>query len=70
MQNNVSILHEIGTLQNDYIKLQYSGHFTKAEMCKLVIPFRDKYGLTDLQALNIARGKMGLLEMADVLEEK
>ena len=41
---------------------------SKRAMCSLCIPFRDKYGLTDLQTLRIARKEMELSEMVDLLE--
>lgn len=37
-------------------------------MCDLLVPFRDKYELTDLQAIRIARKEMGIMEMLDLLE--
>ena len=42
---------------------------TKKAMCDLVIPFRDKYGLSDLQALMIARNEMSISEIAELLME-
>lgn len=41
---------------------------TKKALCALCIPFRDKYGLTDLQTLRIARKEMDLMEMVDLLQ--
>ena len=39
-------------------------------MCELCVPFRDKYGLTDLQTLRIARKEMDLMEMVELLQPK
>lgn len=39
-------------------------------MCALCVPFRDKYGLTDLQTLRIARQEMSLMEIVDLLQPK
>ena len=46
---------------------------TKTNICALCIPFRDKYKLTDLQTLMIARGEMKasqILEIGKNLENK
>ena len=46
---------------------------TKANICTLFVPFRDKYKLTDLQTLMIARGEMKaseILEIGKNLENK
>lgn len=59
-------VREIVRLQEEYKKLLSSKKLTKKAMCELVIPFRDKYGLTDLQALRIARDEMPLAEMSDL----
>ena len=40
---------------------------TKKAICDLVIPFRDKYNLTDLQALQIARNELSMSEIAELL---
>lgn len=40
---------------------------SKKAICNLVIPFRDKYNLTDLQALQIARNELSVAEIADIL---
>lgn len=63
-------VRDIVKLQEDYKKLRATKQLTKISMCDLVIPFRDKYGLTDLQALRIARDEMPLAEMADLFEGK
>lgn len=60
-------LKEIGKLQADYNKLFREKRLTKKAICDLVIPFRDKYGLKDSDALRIARAEIPLSEMVDLL---
>lgn len=64
----MSIMREVAELQKEYQKLIDEKRLTKRAMCDLCIPFRDKYGLTDLQALRIARNEMDLSEIVDLLE--
>lgn len=64
----MSTMHEIAELQEAYQKPIDENRLTKKAMCNLCIPFRDKYGLKDSQALRIARREMDLSEMADLLE--
>lgn len=65
MQN---LMREVGKLQDDYQKLVDGNRLSKKAMCDLVVPFRDKYNLTDLQALQIARNEMSISEIADLLD--
>ena len=62
-----NLLREIGELQNGYQNLLKTKKLTKKEMCNLVIPFRDKYNLTDLQALQVARNELSVMEMAELI---
>lgn len=62
-----NLLQEIGELQNGYQNLLKTKKLTKKEMCNLVIPFRDKYNLTDLQALQVARNELSVIEMAELI---
>ena len=41
-------------------------NITKANICALCVPFRDKYKLTDLQTLMIARGEMKPSEILEI----
>ena len=66
----MSIMREVAELQKAYQKLIDEKRLTKRAMCDLCVPFRDKYGLTDLQTLRIARREMELSEMTDLLEER
>lgn len=61
-------MREVAELQKAYQKLIDERRFTKKAMCDLCIPFRDKYGLKDSQAIRIARNDMDLSEMVDLLE--
>lgn len=67
MQN---ILQEIGKLQSKYKYLANHQMLSKKALCDLVIPFRDKYMLTDRQALSIVRNDITIEEMGEILEGK
>lgn len=58
---------EVGKLQDQYKELISLKKLTKKAMCDLVIPFRDKYALTDSQALSIARNEISISEIATLL---
>ena len=62
-------MNEVGNLQKSYNSLIENGKLTKKAMCDLVVPFRDKYGLSDLQALMIARNEMSIPEMAELMNK-
>lgn len=64
----VRLLSEVGDLQESYKKLLNENKLTKKAMCDLVVPFRDKYHLTDLQALQIARAELSIKEISDILK--
>lgn len=45
---------------------------SKKSICELCVPFRDMYGLSDLQTLRIARGEMSakeILALGEIYEE-
>ena len=65
-----NIFKEIGKLQEEYENLVKSKKLTKKAMCDLCIPFRDKYGLSDLQTLQIARKELDIPEIIALFEEK
>ena len=46
-----------------------SGRFTKKMMCDILVPLRDKFGLTDLQTLQVARNELSL-EQIFLIETK
>lgn len=60
-------MKDVSKLQEDCSSLLSSGHMAKKDMCDLVISFRDKYGLTDGQALQIARNELPLSEINSLL---
>lgn len=66
--NMADILKEVAELQESYKKLVDEKKLSKKAMCDLCVPFRDKYNLTDLQALRIARREMEIPEMATLLK--
>lgn len=66
---NNDFFKEASKLQDDYQKLIEEKKLTKKAMCDLCVPFRDKYGLTDLQTLRIARKEMDLSEMISITEK-
>ena len=53
----MSVMREVADLQAAYQRLIDERRLTKKAMCDLCIPFRDKYGLKDSQALRIARNE-------------
>ena len=65
-----NIFKEIGELQEEYESLVKSKKLTKKAMCDLCIPFRDKYSLSDLQTLQIARKELDIPEIIALFEEK
>ena len=61
-------LREIVELQKCYKDLEIGKiPFTKSALCTLCVPFRDKYGLNDDQVLRLARKKMDIAEIIDVM---
>ena len=64
----MSVMREVADLQAAYQRLIDERRLTKKAMCDLCIPFRDKYGQKDSQALRIARNEMDLHEMVNLLE--
>lgn len=65
---SVDTIREAAAMQEEYRRLVDSRKLTKKAMCELCAPFRDKYGLTDLQTLRIVRREMDLMEMVDLLK--
>ena len=62
-------LREIVDLQKGYADLE-SGKvpFTMNAICGLCVPFRDKYNLNDDQVLRIARKRMDISELIQVMK--
>lgn len=61
-------MREAAIMQEEYRRLVNEKRLSKRAMCDLCVPFRDKYGLTDLQTIRIARKEMDLAEMVDLLQ--
>lgn len=59
----MNALREATVMQEEYRRLTAEKKLSKKAICALCVPFRDKYGLTDLQTLRIAREEMSLMEM-------
>lgn len=59
----MNALREAAVMQEEYRRLTAEKKLSKKAICALCVPFRDKYGLTDLQTLRIAREEMSLMEM-------
>ena len=64
---NGNFFNEAAVLQEKYQDLIDSKELTKKNICDLCTPFRDKYNLTDLQTLRIARKEMDLSEMVKLI---
>lgn len=65
---NNEFFKEASKMQNDYQELIDEKSLSKKAICYLCVPFRNKYGLTDLQTLRIARCEMKLSEMVALAE--
>lgn len=63
-------LKEAVKLQEDYKVLFDENRVTKKAICELCIPFRDKYGLTDIQTLKIARNEADTAETISIWETR
>ena len=62
-------LKDVADLQLQYSILQRT-KMSKKGLCDLVIPFRDKYALTDKQALCVARKELSLSQIEKLLRNK
>lgn len=63
------LMNDVAVLQTEYQKLIDEQRLSKKAMCDLVIPFRDKYGLQDSLALQIARSELSVAEINDLLNK-
>lgn len=64
------LFKQIAEMQRQYQNLIDTKSLTKKALCDLCVPFRDEYGLTDLQTLMIARKEMGISEIIDLFEKR
>ena len=69
MNSPTDLLFEVASLQDNYAYLVKSRKLSKKALCGLVIPFRDKYGLSDVQALSIARNELSLMDICKLLRK-
>ena len=60
---------DIVELQENYNELVETKTLSKRKLCELCIPFRDKFGLTDLETLRIARNEITLKEIQQLNEK-
>ena len=62
----INALREAAVIQEEYRRL--TAEKKLKAICALCVPFRDKYGLTDLQTLRIAREETSLIEILQLLD--
>ena len=65
-----NLMSDVANLQIGYQNLICEKRLSKKNICDLVIPFRDKYGLKDSQALQIARAELSIVEINDLLNKE
>ena len=63
-----NMLNESFELQKQYHNMYVSNRITKKSMCDLVIPFKEKYSLTDHEALNIVKGFTSTKKIMNIAE--
>lgn len=63
----MEIFKEIAILQEKYELLKKQKKLTKKNICDLVIPFRDKYRLSDINALKITRKEVSISQILKIL---
>ena len=68
--NTDKLFKQIAEMQRQYQNLIDTKSLTKKALCDLCVPFRDEYGLTDLQTLRIARKEMDIAEIIDLFNKK
>lgn len=54
---DTSVYQDVTNMQAAYAAIAKTG-YSKRQLIELVVPFRDKYGLSDLMALTIVRGQL------------
>lgn len=65
---DAGILLEVAAMQDAYSAAQRANTLSKKRICEICVPFRDKYGLSDLDALKLARNEYSLSEMIKLLK--
>ena len=61
-------LKDAAILQKKYRELVNSNRLSKRALCDLCVPFRDKYNLSDVHTLQIARNELSLSRMISLLD--
>nr|DAT76299.1 MAG TPA: hypothetical protein [Caudoviricetes sp.] len=62
-------IKDIVDLQESYEELVKTKTLSKIKLCELCIPFRDKFGLTDIEVLRISRNEISLKEIQELIEK-
>lgn len=62
-------IKDIIDLQESYKELVRTKTLSKRKLCEICIPFRDKFGLTDIEVLRIARNEISLKEIQELIEK-
>ena len=60
---------DIAMMQENYASLFVNGIAAKKAICEVCIPFRDKYGFSDLQTLQLARSELSIAEILRLVKE-
>lgn len=60
---------DIAMMQDNYISLFINGNVTKKAICEVCVRFRDKYGFSDLQTLQLARSELSISEILRIVKE-
>lgn len=63
-----AFMRDVAALQNGYRGLIRSEKLSKKNICDLCVPFRDKYLLTDLVTLSLAREEKSLSEIIEIFD--
>lgn len=60
---------DIAIMQEKYSSLFVNGVVTKKNICEVCVPFKDKYGFSDLQTLQLARSELSIAEIIRLVKE-
>lgn len=60
---------DIAIMQDKYSSLFVDGVVTKGNICEVCVPFKDKYGFSDLQTLQLARSELSISEIIRLVKE-
>lgn len=63
-----TFMREVVNLQKGYQSLEKSKKLTKKAMCRLCVPFKEKYGLKDMTVLSIARRELDTAEITRIYD--